>query len=137
MGEEEIVFIDANIFLESALKDRNYQNCGAFINLIKDRKIKAVTSDFILYTCLLQIELKLKSVEFIKDFIISINSLEGLQIIRPSLTDMYNSVKISAEYKLDFDDSLVVSCMQSNSIKTLISFDKDFDKIKIIKRKEP
>jgi len=39
--------------------------------------------------------------------------------------------------KLDFDDSLVVSCMQNNGIKKIVSLDKHFDKVKVIERIKP
>lgn len=41
------------------------------------------------------------------------------------------------KYNIDFDDALVVSSMAEAKIKKLISFDKDFDKIKEIERLEP
>ena len=37
-------------------------------------------------------------------------------------------------YGLDFDDALVVACMSKNGLKSLISLDKDFDKVSAIKR---
>ncbi len=136
MGKEEIVFIDANIFLELILNDKKADICEIFLRKVENEEIIAKTSDFILYTCLIKIEDKLKSKQSMQKFISSINEL-GLDIIRPSLKEIDEAIKISEKYKLDFDDSLVVSCMINNNIKRLISFDKDFDKIKIIKRTEP
>ena len=97
----------------------------------------AITSDFIIYTCLIQIQNKIKDPEKMKNFILLINSLNGLEIIIPYLTDIYNAVEISKKENLDFDDSLVLSCMKSANINQLVSFDKHFDKIKTIKRIEP
>lgn len=137
MDKGELTFIDANIFLELALEDKNAEKCENLLRKIKNGEIKAKTSDFIIYTCLLQIQQKLKSTKIMKEFVLLINDLSSLEIIRPSLQEIYDAIKISEEYKLDFDDGLVVSCMVNNDIRDLISFDKDFDKVKLIKRNEP
>ena len=133
----EIVFIDANIFLEVFLEDAHAIHCEELLRQIGHRELSAKTSDFILYTCLLQLQHKAKSAEALKHFLLFINTLPGLEIIRPSLKEIYEAANITERYKLDFDDSLVVSCMISNNIKTLISFDKDFDKVNVITRTEP
>ena len=137
MDQREIIFIDANIFLEFMLGDKNAAICENLLKRIKNKDFIAKTSDFIIYACLLQIRRKLNSNRTMHDFILLINELSNLEIIRPSLNEMYGAITISEKYKLDFDDSLVVSCMVNNEIKSLISLDKDFDKIHLIKRKEP
>lgn len=123
------MFIDANIFLEIALKDSKYEECEEFLkNLVKSKKM-FFTSDFLLYSCLLIIHQKLNSIQAQKDFLVFINSIK-ITILRPSLKGMYNALEIMEKYKLDFDDALVISCMRSYDIKNLISYDKDFEKVK-------
>ena len=130
-------FIDANIFLELMLDDKKANICESFFEKIKNEETNFYTSDFIIYTCLLQIEQKIKSLKVMGEFIYFINNLNNLSILRPSIKDIYNSLHISKKYKLDFDDALVVSAMVENNIQNLISFDKDFDKASMIKREEP
>ena len=130
-------FIDANIFLELMLDDKKANICESFFEKIKNEETNFYTSDFIIYTCLLQIEQKIKSLKVMGEFIYFINNLNNLSILRPSIKDIYNSLHISKKYKLDFDDALVVSVMAENNIQNLISFDKDFDKVSMIKREEP
>jgi len=137
MDKREVVFIDANIFLEVILKDEKNESCKNYLNKIKNNEVMAITSDFIIYTCLLQIERNIKDNEKLKKFILGINSLNGLEIIRPYLTDIHNAIEIANKESLDFDDSLVVSCMKSANINKLVSFDKHFDKVKTINRIEP
>ncbi len=136
MGERRLVFIDANIFLELMFDDKKADSCEEYLAKIKDRIIEAKTSDFVIYGCLLQIQQKVKSTEAMKRFLSLIEEL-NLSIIRPSLKEAYDALNFSEQYKLDFDDSLVVSCMISENIKTLISLDKHFDKVNLIKRDEP
>ena len=130
-------FVDANIFLELMLDDKKADICESFFEKIKNEETSFYTSDFIIYTCLLQIEQKIKSLKVMGEFIYFINNLNNLHILRPSIKDIYNSLLISKKYKLDFDDALVVSVMAENNIQNLISFDKDFDKVSMIKREEP
>ncbi len=133
---DQIVFIDANIFLEIILKDKKSEECKKFLNKIISGEILGITSDFIVFTCLLQIQHKTKDLNKMKDFIIFINSIFSLKIMKSSLSNLMKTINFMQEYKLDFDDALVISCMKSNNINTLVSLDKDFDKVKSIKRIE-
>ena len=65
MGEREVVFIDANIFLEFILEDEKSEKCDILLKNIKTNEINAMTSDFIVYTCLIQIQNKLKNIEML------------------------------------------------------------------------
>ena len=42
-----------------------------------------------------------------------------------------------SKHGLDFDDGLGVACMKKYGINELLSFDRDFDKVRDIKRIEP
>ena len=125
------MFIDANIFLEIALKDTNYQKCVEFIkNILKNNK-NIYTSDFIVYSCLLILHNKLNSYIKMKDFLVFVNS-SNISILRPSLKAMYDTIDFMKRYRLDFNDSLIIGCMLENNIKCLVSYDKHFDKVKEI-----
>ena len=134
MGEE--IFIDANIFLEIFLKDKRAEECKALLRTLQEQERNAVTTDFIIYSCILQVQNKLKNAELIKNTIIFFNSHPNLKVIRPSFEDLHNSAGILETAKLDFDDSLVVACMNSHGITELASLDGHFDKVKGIKRIE-
>ncbi|MEM3827859.1 MAG: hypothetical protein QXP36_01395 [Conexivisphaerales archaeon] len=40
-------------------------------------------------------------------------------------------------HNLDFDDAMALQAMNKNGIKSIISYDKDFDRILYIKRIQP
>ncbi|MBI2670818.1 type II toxin-antitoxin system VapC family toxin [Candidatus Woesearchaeota archaeon] len=130
------MFIDTNIFLEIFLKDKNYVKCEEFIRRLTNKKISFYTSDFIIFSCLLIIKNKLKSTTHMKGFLIFINSIK-IEIIRPSLKEMYGAIEFMKKYRLDFDDALIISCMVENNIKSIISYDKHFIKVKEIDVVEP
>jgi len=62
---------------------------------------------------------------------------KNIEILHPSLEAISIAIDKMRKYNIDFDDALVVSSMAEAKIKKLISFDKDFDKIKEIERLEP
>ena len=132
MGEE--IFIDANIFLEIFLKDPKAENCKKTLKLMQESNKQAVTTDFIVYTCFITISNNLKETRFVKNALIFFNFYNNLKISRPSFDDMYYATEIMEKTKLDFDDSLVVACMENNKIKKIASLDRHFDKVKSIER---
>ena len=125
------MFIDANIFLEMVLKDKNHEKCRIFIQELLEKKKLFYTSDFIIYSCLLTIWEKLKSTAHMKNFLIFMNSI-GMNIIKPSLKEMYSAAGFMGKYNLDFDDALVVSCMDENKLKEIATYGSHFNKIKNI-----
>ena len=131
---EEIVFVDANIFLEIFLRDLKAEACKQFLKSLASQQTQAWTTDFIVYTCLIQVQNHLKDPHFLRDVILFFGNYSPLKIQRPSLKEWYTAVDLMKIYKLDFDDSLVVASMQSRGITKLVSLDKHFDKVKFIER---
>lgn len=127
----ELVFVDANIFLEIFLKDQKWNLCEDYLNSLKEQKINAVTTDFIVYSCILLVQNKLNNPDFVNKVIIFFNSYP-IKILRPSLNDFYDAARIMKKSSFDFDDALILACMKNNNIKKLASMDKHFDKIKEI-----
>ena len=125
------MFIDANIFLEILLKDRNYIKYEEFIKKLSESNVSFYTSDFIIYPCLLTISNKLASNSKFENFLVFIKSI-NIILIRPSIRAMYDALPLMKKYKLDFDDALVISSMHENGIKDLVSYDNHFKKVKEI-----
>jgi predicted nucleic acid-binding protein len=134
---DEAIFIDANIFLEIFLDESKSNNCKELLKSLQDNYKKAVTTDFVMYSCILITQYNLKETKFVKNAIIFFNYYKNLKILRPSLDDLYYAAEIMSNNKLDFDDSLIVACMGNNDIKKIASLDKHFDKVKSIQRIKP
>lgn len=129
-------FVDANIFLEVELNDEKSGECEKLLEKVCNNQINAATSDFVVYTCLIQLEKKSASIEKMRDFMMFMDNA-SLEIHSPTFQTLYNTFEIMKKQTLDFDDALVVAIMKSVGIKEIISFDKHFDKVKEIKRLEP
>ena len=94
MGEK-IVFIDANIFLELMLDNTRADECEDFFNKLRDQSFRAITTDFIIYSCLLEIKFKLKSIDFMKKFVLFINELKNLSVYRSSFGEIYYALDLA------------------------------------------
>ena len=62
------------------------------------KKIHVVTSDFIIYTCLIQIQNKAKSIEKMNNFIVFMDNI-GIEVHSPSYEVLYNCFQIMKRYK--------------------------------------
>ncbi len=129
-------FVDANIFLEIELMDSGREECRRFFEKIEENKSTALTSDFILYSILIEL-IKKSTIKRARDFVLFLDTVKNIAIYHPASKTLFTALNRMERYNLDFDDALVVACMLENKIKRLVSFDKHFDKVKEIERLEP
>ena len=131
-------FIDTNIFIRVLeLEDKRiFNECSKILNLVKDSKIKA----YIPTSALAEIAWVLDSaynepkskISKSIDGIIKLNNLK----IRDEF-DLSKTVNLFANNSVKFIDALIASNPEIQSKQTIvISYDKDFDKLGVI-RKEP
>lgn len=131
-------FIDTNIFLRVLTRDNEtpFKKCVKFLDNLRMGKYKAYTSNLVLA----EINWTLISFyKFPKDkVILAINSILNLKNLK--IIDDF-SIKIALnnykKYPVKFIDALIVSNPEitKKEIK-LVSYDRDFDKLKV-KRVEP
>jgi len=130
----EMTFVDANIFLEILLDDEKAQQCVNFLRSAEDEGTMLITTDFVVYTCFIQAERNARGYKSIKEAILFFDKLTNLKVIRPTIDDLNLAAELMDANKLDFDDSLIVACMENNNIRKLASLDRHFDKVKGIER---
>ncbi len=128
--------IDASIFLEVELEQERSEECKQFLGKVISGEIEAIISDFEIDSMCLVIERHSKSPEDIREFLESMALFSGLSLYHVRHSD---KVKATDHMKLglDFGDSVVVQSALANDIKEIVSLDKDFDNIKLVKRLEP
>ena len=129
------MFLDANIFIYAF---RNPERKGAACREMLERIKKgehAVTGPLVLDEVVFVLSEQIGSERAIKTVrnILRIDNLSILDINK--LTCEYALGYM--EQGLDPSDAFHAALMKQNGIKTLCSYDKDFDKIKEITRKEP
>ena len=131
------VFIDANIFLEIFLAQKKKEKCVELLEKIKNGKIVAFTSNFIVFGVSLILEKYAKKPEEIKSVIENLFSIDNLKIYDLTPSDLIDATKLMKKYGLGLEDSLCLQGAVINNSERLVSFDKDFDKVTYIKRTEP
>lgn len=131
-------FIDTNIFLRTLINDNEkfFNECVGFLELVKKGKIKAQTS------CLVLSEVGWMLSSFYnseKDKIVeSLYSIINLRNLK--FSEKFNSnfgVQIYEQNNIKLTDAFIASHPKIQSKEMIVvSYDKDFDKLGVI-RKEP
>lgn len=131
-------FIDTNIFLRTLMNDNEkfFNECIGFLDLVKSGKIKAQTS------CLVLSEVSWTLSSFYKSgkdkVVESLYSIINLKNLK--FNEKFNSnfgVQIYEQNSIKLTDAFIASNPKiQNKEMIVVSYDKDFDKLGII-RKEP
>lgn len=131
-------FLDTNIFLRILIKEdkKTFNDCFCLFKLIKEAKIKVCASGLILteITWVLKKFYKFSKEDIIK-VLKGILNLRGLKFIES--VNIQKAIELYSKNNIKFVDCLISSNKYiSNKKIKIISYDKDFDKIKVI-RVEP
>jgi len=131
------MLIDANIFLEVLLEQEKSENCKAFLRRVLEGNISAIVSSFTIDSIILSMTRNNIKKEKIRLFLLSLSKYKGLRVYQVSIKDRINSLDLMSKYNLDYEDALILQSTISLKFTKIISFDKHFDKVSLIERKEP
>jgi predicted nucleic acid-binding protein len=133
-------FLDANVFLRYLTKDDpvKAERCFRFFKQLKDKEIKVSTSESVMAEVVYVLasrSLYNQSRERVRALLQPLITLPGLKI--PHRQTFLRALDLYAGMSLDFEDALSLAHMERLRIKTIISYDRDFDRLKNIQRREP
>jgi predicted nucleic acid-binding protein len=133
-------FLDANIFLRYLTKDDpvKAERCFELFQKLKSKEIQVTASESVLAEVvyvLVSRSLYNQSRERVRELLLPLITLPGLKI--PHRQSFLKALDLFARTSLDFEDALSLAHMERLGIKTIISYDHDFDLIKTIQRREP
>lgn len=133
-----VYFIDTNIFIRVLIKEdeKTYADCICFLKLVKNNDIEATTSSAVLaeIVWVLKSFYKFGKGELVKAMK-SIVNIGGLKVIETVGANL--AVEIFEKNNIKFIDALIASIKEiRNKEWTVVSYDKDFDKLGVL-RKEP
>lgn len=133
-----IYLIDTNIFLRTFIKENpdTFSDCSHFLQLVKRNKIEAVTAGIVLAEIVWTLSFRYKVPrDQIFRSLDSLINLHGLKI-----TDQYDypaAADLFAVSSAKYMDCLLTTIDEvAKGLWTVVSYDKDFDKLKV-KRLEP
>lgn len=130
------LFIDSNVFLRFLTRDDEpmYIDCKKFLELIKDGKLRPYISNIIILEIIFVLT---KIYKFPKSKVLEdvklLLRLRNLTLIEG--TETKKALKLFKKHNIKYQDCLIAS--QIPETIRLVTYDKDFDKIKEIKRATP
>ena len=127
------MLIDANIFLEFLLGQKEAQKCFEFLEKVREGAIQAVVSTFTIDGILIAMEKHHHDAKIMEKFLSSLSGHKGLKIYMPTLNDRHEAIRHMAR-GLDFEDALTIQSAIASNETEIISLDKHLDKVKLIKR---
>lgn len=131
-------FIDSNIFIRVLHKENEkiFRECIALIDIIKTKNIQVATGNIVFAEVVWTLDSFYKvDKKRIIEGLTGLSNINGLEI-----TDDYNNllaIQLFQKYNIKFIDALIASNKDIfNKKMTVVSYDRDFDKLPVI-RKEP
>ncbi|HEY4495645.1 MAG TPA: PIN domain-containing protein [Candidatus Paceibacterota bacterium] len=133
-----MIFLDANIFIRFLTKDdrKKAEDVRKLFELIESGRIKAQTHIIVLAEIVWTLHsfFKVKK-ETIAEYITLLFDLKNLAINDEKIIS--RAIETFKNRNIDFIDAFCASLATEHQIKYICSYDRDFDKIKDIKRIEP
>jgi len=137
---KNLVYIDANIFINNVLYDFSEnleaKNSNIFLLKLIKKEFFGITSVLTWdeFTWIVKVNLgKDDAIEKGKDFLVFPN----LVIKNVTLATINKAQELISKYNIRPRDAIHAACAIENNTDSICSFDKDFDKIKEITRTEP
>ena len=123
-------FIDANLILRYLLNDPEAESIEQLFQKREDLILSSIVIAEVVWTLTSFYHWK-------KDQIIPpLLSLIRLPFIKVDKNLILNALEIYHQHNIDYIDAYLVALMSKRKVKTLYSYDKDFDKIKQIPRRK-
>ncbi|KKQ51785.1 hypothetical protein A2865_04015 [Candidatus Woesebacteria bacterium RIFCSPHIGHO2_01_FULL_39_17] len=132
-----IYFIDSNIFLRVLIQEdvQSFQICGNILAQIEGKKINAVTSDIVLAEIVWVLTSYYKRPR--SEIVESIELINNMGMKTVNAFDRNIAIRLYDKYSVKYIDALIASIDPISKKKwTIISYDKDFDKLGVV-WKEP
>lgn len=129
------MFIDSNIFLHSIYSTPQTRRCQAFMHRIESGEQNALTSVMVLDEVLFNLMKRISpedSARVIRKFL----ALPHLRVVAVTPENFTDSL-LFVRQGLEPHDALHLAVMTEHGLSAILSYDKDFDKIKSVKRMEP
>lgn len=116
--------IDTNIFLEILLEQDKADEAEKFLKEIPAEHLHV--SDFSVFSIGI-ILFRQRKHDVLLEFVEDVFVRGGVILLRLSLFDFEEVVKVSKKYNLDFDDAYQYALAKKYNLK-IVSFDSDFDR---------
>lgn len=129
-----MIYIDSNVFIVAALyTDDVAEKARGLVGAIEEGEVEAATSALTYDEVYWAIKNQ-KGKDAAHKAGGGLLMMPNISILEVDRTILYKAHELLEEYSLDPRDAIHAACALSGSIKTMISEDKDFDKVRGINR---
>lgn len=125
--DEKVYLIDTNVFLEVLLSQDNAKSCLLFLEKINKGKIRAIVTNFSLFSISIVASRRKVSTSNFEIFFDLISQIENLEVLNIPFVALIEIYKIAQNGKLDFDDSVQFYAAKNLDIP-IVTLDSDFKK---------
>ena len=127
-------FVDANVFIYVLVKSpqKDFETSKRILKRIENGE-ETATSLAIIQEVVDWLEYNNRKKE-VRVFLTAINSYLTLNKLNNTWSDVLTALDNTYEHKIDFVDALTLQTMKNNKIKEIYSNDKDFDRVKWVKK---
>jgi len=134
LEDQKMRFVDANVFIYILVKSPReaYETSRQILQRIESGE-ETITNTAVIQEVVDWLEYNNRKRE-VKSFITAINSYLTMNKINITWDDMLAALDDMEKHDIDFVDALTLQTMKKNNTKEIYSNDKDFDRIKWIKR---
>lgn len=130
------LFLDTNIFLRFLLKDNEsqYQDVCKLFAKIEEGNFKPYTSSIVFLELNYVVRNIYKlAIDEVLDYIKVVKEMRGMIVIEKTDTD--NAISLYKKYKIKLGDCFIASQLPKEAV--LVSYDRDFKKIKELQSQMP
>jgi len=132
----ETYYIDSNIFFYAKIMDKEYgEACARILSMISRGELQVITSSL----ALIELANALRKYglgDQVTGVVDAVFSLD-FQIAQVDPTDVRNAMEIFDEFRISPYDCTHAAIMKKAGTSSIISADKDFEKVTWIKRIDP
>jgi len=127
-------FVDSNVFIYVLVKSPkdDYETAKRILQRIEEGEA-AITNTAVVQEIVDWLEYNNKRRE-VEKFLTAINSYITMKKAEVSWNEMMEAISDMKKYDLDFVDALILQTMKKNNVKEIYTNDKDFNRVKGIRR---
>ena len=135
-----VAFVDTNLFIRFFVNDNAEQHRGAchLFKQVKLGQVKLIAPHTVIDEVVFVLsspKLYQRSRQEIAACLTPLLKLRGMQVYQREV--IVSALALYANTKLDFADCVTVALAKGGQVKSIYSFDKDFDAIEGVNRLEP
>jgi predicted nucleic acid-binding protein len=130
------LYVDSNVFFYAKIQDRVFgESCSRVLSKIASKEIDASTSALVA----LEVANALRRYGLSKDVADEVRAIFsfGIDVYPVESADIREAAEIYSEVKISPYDCAHAAIMKRNGLSTIVSADKEFDRVNWLKRIDP